>query len=243
MHAAPNLKNSDLLCWSRMQAEAGQGLEAIIARKEVERRAGDGLFMWGVGNAPSLAVSALARLRARVPVVFSVMKSQPKKVDAAPARVVAWRHYFDAEGVERRLPENAIVTSRGDTPKGPKRSHYALMCRSGEPLELRRGEGFDVTAYRNAGGRGAPVGASQVTALLRRVSDTSTAPDYEVNLRADLADSYWVRLSNPATVPQRLLQALSLAEELSVDDWLTLARQVRELPPRREAQEPLLNFL
>ena len=39
----------------RMQAEAGQRLETIIARKEIERQAGEGLFLWGVGSAPSRA--------------------------------------------------------------------------------------------------------------------------------------------------------------------------------------------
>ena len=36
--------------WSKMQAEAGQGLAAIVARKEAERAAVDGIFWWGIGN-------------------------------------------------------------------------------------------------------------------------------------------------------------------------------------------------
>jgi len=210
-----------------MQAEAGQALDAIVARKELERSAGEGIFFWGVGNAPSVAISALARLREPVPVVFSIMKSKPKKVDVAPSRVVAWRRYFDAEGAERDLPASAIVTSRGDSAGGAKRAHYALMCRSGEPLALRRGEVFDVSAYRNAGGKGAPVGASQVTALLRQITQPSGNSDYEANLRAQLEGSYWVRLSDPVEVPLHLQERLNGAEKLSIEEWLELAREIR----------------
>lgn len=224
---AVSMDGGDLLCWSRMQSEAGQGLDAIVARKELERAAGGGLFLWGVGNAPAIAIKALARLGEPIPVIFSVMKGRPKKIDVAPSRVVAWRRYLDAEGRERDLPASSIVTSRGDTGSGAKRSHYALMCRSGEPLALRRGETFDVDAYRNAGGRGAPVGASQVTALLRKVAAPSDSGDYEANLRAELAGSYWVKLVDPVEITGALLKRLAEAESLDVEGWLRLARDIR----------------
>lgn len=75
----------DFVCWTKMQAEAGQPIETIVARKELERQAGDGMFMWGVGNAPALLINTLARLEQRVPVVFSLMKTKPKAVDLAPS--------------------------------------------------------------------------------------------------------------------------------------------------------------
>lgn len=231
-HALARASGADLVCWSRMQAEAGQGLDAIVARKELERSAGDGIFLWGVGNAPSVAINALARLGAPVPVIFSIMKSRPKKVDVSPSRIVAWRRYIDAQGAERELPPSSIVTSRGDSPSGAKRAHYALMCRSGEKLALTRGEAFDVSAYRNAGGRGAPVGASQVTALLRQVAQPSGDSDYEANLRADLDSSYWVRLTDPITVPPSLLARLDDAEHLDTEGWLRLARDIRGVETR-----------
>ncbi|WP_420607291.1 hypothetical protein [Novosphingopyxis sp.] len=215
-----------------MQSEAGQGLAAIVARKELERIAGQGVFLWGVGNAPAVAISALARLGAPVPVIFSIMKSRPKKVDIAPSRIVAWRRYIDAEGVERALPPSSIVTSRGDSPKGAKRAHYALMCRADEKLALTSGECFDVAAYRNAGGTGAPVGASQVTALLRQVAEPSGDGDYEANLRADLDASYWVRLTDPVEVPANLLARLDAAEHLDVEEWLRLASDIRGVDGR-----------
>lgn len=217
----------EYLCWSRMQAEAGQDLDRIVRRKELERRAGGGLFLWGVGNAPSTSISALARIEATVPVVFSIMKSRPKAVDAAPTAIVAWRRFIDADGVERDLPASTIVTSRRDSARGAKRVHYALMCYSTEPLHIERGEPFDVTAYRNASGAGAPIGASQVTALLRRVKDPAQVADYEVNLRAQLTRGYWVRLTNPVEVPSSISERLTVAGGFGLADWTTLAHDIR----------------
>ncbi|SOB80694.1 hypothetical protein SAMN06297144_1192 [Sphingomonas guangdongensis] len=218
------------VCWSRMQAEAGQGLETIIARKELERRAGNGLFLWGVGNPPSTAISALARIGCRVPVVFSVMKSRPKPIDVAPSRIFAWRRYFDPSANERPLPASAVVTSRADSAGGAKRAHYALMCHSRAPLTLSRGTPFDVSAYRNAGGTGAPVGASQVTALLKQVAEPGKTSDYEVNLVAWLAGGYWVRLSDPVEVDPAGATRLDRAAELEPRDWLELAAELRASP-------------
>lgn len=238
---ASGLRRVEYVLWSRMQAEAGQDLATIVGRKEVERRAGQGVFCWGVGNAPSILINALARTRTEVPVVFSIMKGRPRAVDLAPTRTVVWRRFIDSDGVERDLPKSAVVTSRGDGGRGPKQFHYALMCASRQPLELAYGTPFDVSAHRNAGGTGAPVGASQVTALLRRVDARGGMEGYEVNLRATLTDGYWVRLTDPADVSVGLAAALADAAILSVAEWLDLARQFRELPSRAPVRgDPLL---
>jgi len=217
-----------------MQSEAGQGLEAIIARKEIERQTGDGLFLWGVGNPPATSIGALARIGSRVPVIFSIMKSRPKAVDVAPARTFIWRRYFDASGNERPLPANSVVTSRADSAGGAKRAHYALMCFSREPLTVSRGTPFDVSAYRNAGGTGAPVGASQVTALLRRVAEPGKTSDYEMNMVAWLTDGYWVRLSDPVEVAHELSAQLDHSSGLRPQEWRSLAARLREGAQRSE---------
>lgn len=224
--SVPNL--GPYLCWTRMQAEAGQGLERIIARKEVERRAGRGLFFWGVGNAPATATRALARCGIDVPVIFSVMKSRPKAIDAAPDAVVAWTNYIDEAGAERPLPEHVLVTSRRDSASGPKRVHFALMCFSEKPLELVGGIGFDHQAYRNAGSTGGPVGASQVTALLQPVRDHEQC-SYEINMRATLTGSYWVKLTTPVPVPSRLAHSLPEVS-CSPEHWMSLVNEIRARP-------------
>jgi hypothetical protein len=224
---------ADLVCWSRMQSEAGQGLDAIIARKETERLAGDGVFLWGVGNAPAVAIRTLARAGCTVPAIFSVMKSRPKTMDAAPNRTFAWRSFVDAHGVTRELPAHAIVTSRGDSAGGPKRHHYALMCFSPRPLALECGTAFDVSAYRNVGGTGAPVGASQVTALLRRSAEPSRPSSYEVNLRAWLTGDLWVRLTDPVLVAPELTALLDAACPRRRADWIALSQRIRAGQPPR----------
>ncbi len=209
-----------------MQAEAGEGLETIVARKDLERRAGDGTFFWGIGNSPSAAISQLARAAVPVKVVFSIMKSPPKSIDSAPSRTVAWRRYVDVRGSERPLPVHVLVTSRGDATGGAKRFHCALMCRSDAPLTLRRGVPFDPTGFRNAGGTGAPVGASQVTALLRRTGPGDGCPDYEENVTAWLAGSYWVRLVDPVELDEPRLASL---RDLTVNarDWRAAVSDIR----------------
>lgn len=214
------------ICWSRMQAEAGQSLEAIVERKERERVAGEGLFLWGVGNAPASAVSALARMASSVPVIFSVMKSRAKPADVSPTRTVVWRRYIDASGVERPLPVHSLVTSRGDSVKGIKRRHYALMCRLSSPLRLQRGTPFDPKAYRNVGGKGAPIGASQVTALLRRVADPKRHSDYEANIVAWLAESYWVRLTDPIDIDAAAVDAIQNLGR-SHREWVRIVRELK----------------
>jgi hypothetical protein len=193
--------SSGLICWTRMQAESGQELTSIIERKELERRAGNGLFFWGVGNAPARTTAALARTRQEIDVVFSVMRSRPKSEDAAPGSIVLWRRYVDAFGVEQPFPPHALVTSRGDTRRGRKQVHFVLVCRSVEPLALGNHGPFDHRAYRNASGNGRPIGASQVTALVRRVEQERPTGDYQINMRARLAESYWVKLTDP--IPMR----------------------------------------
>lgn len=119
-----------IICWSRMQTEAGQPLHQIVRRKELERQANGGVFVWGVGNPPAKAVRQLALSGDPIDAVFSVMKSRPKSVDVAPEAVFLWRGYIDQDGRHCRLPEGSIVTSRSNTQVGTKSAHYALVCRS-----------------------------------------------------------------------------------------------------------------
>jgi hypothetical protein len=230
------------VCWSRMQAEAGQALDAIVKRKERERQAGGGVFLWGVGNAPAVAISQLARLRMPIPIVFSTMKSKPKAVDMAPSRTVVWRRYVDENGIERPLPKSALVTSRGDSASGAKTKHYALMCYSDRPLMLTRGVPFDPAAFRNVGGAGAPVGASQVTALLKQVAELDPSPAYEANVIAWLTGGYWVRLSDPRELGAKAIADIA-AFEGDTDEWLAFVARVRGSGKRnapREAEALLL---
>lgn len=222
--------SDEFVCWSRMQSEAGQELSKILQRKENERRAGEGVFFWGVGNPPSTMISALARLKRDVPMYFSIMKSKPKLVDSAPSSVVIWRRYVDLHGAEKPLPPFALITSRGNSGSGsPKTKHFALVCRSDKRLELEHGHSFDHHRYRNAGAKGGQIGASQVTALLTR--DTSVeagTAQYEINLRAKLTGSYWVRLTDPLPLSESQISLYNCADAISTADWIEFVSDLRQ---------------
>lgn len=222
------LTAADFLCWSRMQAEAGQELSSILARKENERRAGGGLFFWGVGNAPSTLIGALARMKKNIPVVFSIMKSRPKPADSSPSSLLVWRRFVDLYGVERPLPPHALITSRGDSETGSRKTrHYALMCWSEDELQIKRGVPFDHNAYRNAGPNGAPVGASQVTALLTPAHKLSGDAQYEANLEATLAGSYWVRLADPVKLTRKRADIYADTSCTTSSEWLDMVSELR----------------
>lgn len=219
---------SHVLCWTRMQAESGQGIEDIILRKELERQAGDGFFCWGIGNAPPRSLGTFAREGNPIDVVFSMMKSRPKAIDVTPKGIVVWRSYYDLDGVEQRLPPNVLVTSGSKT---SGRSHYALMCHADDGLELTDMGAFDPSAYLNVSEAARPVGASQVTALLRRVSSEVACGGYRINLKASLAKSFWVKLGNPLELASRrrseLEELLQSVRQMSVSDWARLVLAMR----------------
>lgn len=225
---------SPLICWTRMQAEAGQDIGAIVQRKELERKAGDGTFCWGVGNAPPRKIGELAKHGDDVDVIFSIMKSRPKEGDIRPAGLVVWRSFFGVDGIERSLPPNVLVTS---SLKSSGRSHYALMCRADRELALSDLGAFDPRAYRNVSEAGRPVGASQVTALLRRVGTEADAATYRVNLQAKLVKSYWVKLGDPWMLSDRkrseLMDVLANVGSFTAADWLEAILGIKGQTERR----------
>ena len=232
---------AEIICWSRMQAESGQGLEQIVARKEREREAGEGLFFWGVGNAPSTVTRALAKTETSIPVIFSTMKSRPKKVDTNPSAISVWETYFDYNGIERPLPRHALITSKAYTASGPKKRHYALMCLSKKPLKLSTGVGFDPSAYRNCGANEGKIGPSQVTALVKKKFPFGTS-QYEENLSAQLTGSYWVKLGRPTQLSNKMRDTI---EEGPVNhqrwvDFVSGIRKVVEVQTFTKSEELLL---
>lgn len=220
------------ICWSKMQAEAGQPLERIIARKELERRAGNGMFAWGVGNAPSTLIPTLGKARTEVDALFSFMRTKPRAEDADPSGVFVWRTFFDCEGMEHPLPPHLVVTSRSRSSSGPKRAHYALICYSDRTLSLGDHGPFDPECYRNAGAAGGRVGSSQVTALLSPIGRSSKEAPYRIAFEAKLIGSLWVKLGQPLLVSKArvnwLKRLTEKAAEISPAEWLGFAYELRQ---------------
>src|SRR5215469_8845249 len=137
-------------CWTRIGTEAGQTLSDIVSRKELERRATGGIFVWGIGNAVAPAVSRLLDLEPNPSVLFSPIKSAPAAIDVQPTSLLAWTGYLDSNGLAHELPDGVVVTSRGHTARGAaKRAHYALFCRSETSLGVEGVERIDFDRLRN----------------------------------------------------------------------------------------------
>lgn len=187
-------------CWTRFGAEAAQEVTEIIQRKEEERQAGHGIFLWGIGNAVGPSIRELLRVSEAPEVLFSAIKSMPKSIDTNPPAVAAWT---DARGLDGRpfaLPQGTLVTSRFD-PASPKRSHYALVCHSDVPLKVSRGaESVSFQSLRNLLTQ-KPIGASQVTAVVQHdLTYNNRGEGYAVAIRARLVAPFFIKLNHAILV-------------------------------------------
>ncbi len=196
-----NLHLPALFCWTRFGVEAGQPIDQILRRKEQERSANNGVFLWGVGNAVGPAIRELVRRCGSPEVLFSPIIGKARKEDVTPESVVAWMSGETHDGREYPLPSCSLVTSRQSV-SSPKSSHYALVCFSGESLvPCSPGYTLGFNTLRNLVS-GSPVGASQVTAVVARHSEACVEGRvYEVTFRAHLVCPYFIRLRQPVAVP------------------------------------------
>jgi hypothetical protein len=219
----------DTFCWTKMHAESGQTLEAIVTRKEAERCAGAGIFFWGVGNSLGKRLDVFLQRTREPKVAFSVMRSRPKPEDAAPDEVLVWTACMDSTGTIRPLPRHVLLLSRKSTAAGEKRRHYALVCRSNEPLTLGPRGSLHLGQFQNLGSRTPKVGASQVTTILERHGKPGDGLTYNIDLLADLVDPHFVRLAKPRilTAAQRDQITRASTGRASINDWLRLVSEVR----------------
>lgn len=213
-----------------MGTEAGQSLETILRRKEMERRSGNGLFAWGIGN--SLGTSAeLARKltpHGEVDVLFTPMKSAPKALDIAPSQLLLWLGYVDAKGHIVPLPDHMLVTSRGGN---EKRNHYALLCYSSEEIRDYSADIFDAAFARNLASLN-PIGASQVTSVVRYENKANGEPEkpYKIAFRARLHAEGFVKLARPVVMDDRMMSLYrEVCDATSATDWLDGANDLRAI--------------
>lgn len=189
-------------CWTRFGTESGELVEEILKRKEAQRLAHDGMFLWGIGNSVGPAIRELVRLEGTPRVLFSPMRSKPKLVDVQPERVFCWTRATTLEGETWDMPVGLRVISRGSTALGHKRSHYALVCRSTTPL-VHASETRHRLCYRalvNLSSKN-KLGHSQVTAVVEHCLDAKLAEAdstvYEVGFAAELVYPYFIQLGEP----------------------------------------------
>jgi hypothetical protein len=189
----------EAFCWTRFGPEAGESFSDILARKDAEREAGDGIFYWGIGSAVGRALEALIAHVDEPEVLFSPITTAPRTADVSPEHVVRWSAGEGLFGEATVLPEHARVTSRWD-PERPDAARYALVCASDEPLRLEAHGQLCFGSLRNFCS-GAAVGASQVTAVVRRdIAHPSCGRTYPVAFRTSLVRPYLLRLASPTLI-------------------------------------------
>ncbi len=208
--------------WTKMSTDAGEPLENIVCRKELERRSGKGefknVFWWGVGESRGEAIRKHLVGKGKKPkVLFSRMPSRPKK--KAEEGGLIWQSYLDDEGIEQPIPGHVIVHSR------PTETHHAIVCRSPKPLKLpeRDSESQNLNKFykselRNLnkdGGKGDEPDNRQTTSVVCHCPNSKerTVPSYYDDLRADLVDPYFVKLASPRPLTETehaLFRALDL---------------------------------
>lgn len=190
-------------CWTRFGAEAGQRIQHIIERKDAERRNNGGIFLWGIGNAIGPSMRELLLREHSPEVIFSPIKSPPKREDAEPNDVVVWTSGHDLGGASVSLPPCSLVTSRGSSTTRRASRHYALVCYSDSSLRIHDTATWPTITTGNLVNllSKSPVGASQVTAVVLHDAERSAAgASYPVALRALLVPPYLVELTNPRPI-------------------------------------------
>lgn len=224
-----------LFCWTKMGVEAGQDLRSILRRKELERQAGNGIFVWGIGNSVGPTIREVVANNKNLPVLFSPIQSKPRLVDVKPAALIVWLSYIDDRGEARPLPGHTLVTSRGDDPRtGSQKRHYALLCHSERSLLEEAPDEVDFDELRNAA-TSKTLGFSQVTALVRRTPREvggigSPGRRYQVPFKAELFSPYCVRLADGASLPSSLAEEIvEVAKVANPSEWADFVQSIRAL--------------
>ena len=187
-------------CWTRFGTEAGETIDAILERKEIERRRNGGVFLWGIGNAIGPSMRELVGRVSSPEVLFSPIRSSPRSVDVSPSTILVWRTARDLYGRSVSLPRWSVVRSRGGGSHRTPR-HYALVCHSKTPLKLR--EDLPMIAIGDLQNllSASRVGASQVTAVVRyHQTASSSGGSYRVAMRIRLTPPFLLELADPHPV-------------------------------------------
>ncbi|WP_335105512.1 hypothetical protein [Nostoc sp.] len=219
-------------CWTKMGTESGESLEAIIHRKEWERQLGGGYFLWGIGQSLGGNARVAARDIASLRAFFSPMVSKPKAIDVKPTEVVLWNAWVDGQGQIRELPIHCFLTSRASLPSGRKKeSHYALVCFSNRKLDAQQEDICIFPSYLRNVATNKPLGASQVTAVVRVEQDTDEAyitKGYSISFSTELRSPYCVQLAQPVLLDAReLFEIKAISDSGDIESWSALVRCLR----------------
>ncbi len=226
------LKLPRAFCWTRMGAESGQSLDVILKRKELERQAGNGTFFWGIGNSLGTAIIKFVNKEPKPKVLFSKIKSKPKKIDTSPAKVYLWKSFIDHHECIHELPINNLVLSRGYSTTRGKTHHYALVCNKENSFKREVWEDINFNNLKNYISDKNKLGFSQVTAIVKRNGHEGTnGLQYNVEFSASLVEPFFVKLVHPLEISLLTLDDLNMVvnyDNISRSDWESLSSGIHQ---------------
>lgn len=233
----------EVFCWTKFGTEAGEEPRRIFERKEIERRRNGGIFLWGIGSSIRPSLSSLLAITNEPEVIFSPMKTVAAKRDTEPAELVLWCDATGYDGLPYQLPDASLVTSRRDS-SNPRSAHFALVCYRDSSLLSKSLDSSELPLEEVRNLRtGTPLGASQVTSVVRRVKGAGNVGSrYPVAVRAWLVYPFLVRLTREVAVPAelRLDHADGEALERNLDELIRIRCEASSLARPRIEQLALV---
>jgi hypothetical protein len=241
MIAATPIFQEQAVCLTKFGPEAGEAAKQILARKDLERRAGksdhQSEFWWGVGERGTAQSVGIAITKCGVnKVLFCAIKNQTPMKTSTSSEVLVWRKYRQLGGsLEHHIPPHVLLTSAALTKGGKTRSfHYALVCHSTVPLQVG-GQVFRFanSRYRNLLKDGSLGQSSRGQRTTTALVKASTAPirdvecdstiDFSARLLAcvELCDSKSIALSDIASLMHRI------ANGEDVEQWQSAVSLIR----------------
>jgi hypothetical protein len=207
--------------WTKIGRDSDQAVEAILRRKELERRAGSGEFWWGIGEWPALSSVRKAWRVGTRDVLATKPLTPGKKGTANP--ILTWAYYDDGCQIGR-IPLHVVVTSR------EQESYYALVCNAG--TDLTRSDSQDELRASNykhlTSGKRVSPSLRQTTFPVKKVGSAKNGRTYKVAFRACLRKPC-VQLFGRRKLSQEEVDRLHNVSEdgVGVDAWLEFASAVR----------------
>ena len=232
------------VCLAKFGPESGETAEKILARKDLERRAGVGAykneFWWGVGErGTAQSIQALISEHGGNTVLFSAIKDQkpPNKGSAGDALV--WRKYRMLGGdILQDMPKHVLITTAAMTNGGTVRTkHFALVCKSSVPLKIGgRAFRFSNAHYKNLSKDGkvgkSARGKRSIAALVRWTNSPISGAECDslADFSADLCTPFCVELFDPKLISFSALAKLNQQIEngLGIRQWTLAVAAIRQ---------------
>jgi hypothetical protein len=228
------------VCLTKYGPESGEAPNAILARKEWERKSGTAdhtnEFWWGIGeHGTAESICYLIEKYKAKSIIFVPVKDQTLN-GKHPSHVLVWRSYRTLGGQQNfRIPTNVLVMSSVSTKDGRvKSNHFALVCNSGDSIHAANIGRFSNCHYKNLkkSRKAYELGSCQrgqrtTSPLVKWTSHPIAQNDCDcaIQFSAHFAEPYCVELQDGKRVPYAQILALNAIN--NVAQWQSAVAAIR----------------